>query len=370
MQTGSVMALAIVACVFFFTNSLSGSFLTVYYNKELGLSVPEIIEILLFTFPLIGLLPLILLRNVRNFERVISFGIFFTLLFYVVLMFVRSPVILGLVYGVSTATFWPSYNLLQFRLAGSNVRARTLSLFSSIIPSLAGILGPAIGGFVIDNFGFAAVFATAVMLYIVSFFLSLRIHFQPEVCKLSVPRSRKFVIFFSTFILLGLSEAYWFAYPLFVLNISGAVFNMGIVLASSAIVVTTATFLVNWVSDVKKTRVGFAVIGTLLNASWFFSLSFVSTSYEIVALSLLSGLASAFNVSWFAHYGDTFAKEYHASILVLMETGLMIGRIGNLAPTYIFMRTTQYASYFRLSGLILLFLIPFYLISRREKWER
>jgi len=94
-QTGSVITLAIVACIFFFTSSLSGSFLTVYYNKELGLSISVIIEILLFTFPLIGLLPIVLLRNVKSFERILSFGIFFTLLFYVILNLVRSPVIRG-----------------------------------------------------------------------------------------------------------------------------------------------------------------------------------------------------------------------------------------------------------------------------------
>jgi hypothetical protein len=57
-----------------------------------------------------------------------------------------------------------------------------------------------------------------------------------------------------------------------------------------------------------------------------FYTAFVSTTYEIVELSLLSGLASAFSISWFTQYVDTFAKEYHASILVLMETGLMIGK--------------------------------------------
>ena len=368
MQTGSVITLAIVACIFFFTSSLSGSFLTVYYNKELGLSILVIIEILLFTFPLIGLLPIVLLRNVKSFERILSFGIFFTLLFYVILNLVRSPVILGLLYGLSQATFWPSYNLLQFRLAGSHTRARVVGLFTSIIPSLTGIAGPAVGGFIIQNLGFGILFVTSAMLYVVSLVLSLRIHFQPEVCKFSIPRTKALAIFFGTFILRGLSEAYWLAYPLFVLSVSGTVFNMGVVLTLSAVIVCAVTFLVNWVSDVKRMRVSFAAIGALLNASWFFALPYVSTTYEIVALSLLSGLASAFSISWFAQYGDSFSKEYYASILVLMETGLMIGRMGNLAPTYVFLGRTDYASYFNLLALILLLSVPLYVAAKREKW--
>jgi hypothetical protein len=122
------MTLALIACLFCFTGSLSGSFFAVYYNRELGMRIHEIIEILLFTFRLIGILPIILLGKVKNFERIISLGIFLTLLFYVILIIVRNLAILGLIYGLSLATFWPSYNRLQFRLAGSNARARVVSL--------------------------------------------------------------------------------------------------------------------------------------------------------------------------------------------------------------------------------------------------
>jgi len=96
----------------------------------MGMSILEIVEILLFTFPLIGLLPLFLLKKAENFERIISYGILLTTLFYVILIFVRSPIILGLVYGLSIATYWPSFNLLLFRIGESRSRARTISFFS------------------------------------------------------------------------------------------------------------------------------------------------------------------------------------------------------------------------------------------------
>jgi MFS family permease len=330
------------------------------------MSIPEIAEILIFTFPLIGLLPILLLRKIKSFERVISYGIFLTMVFFVVLIFIRNPIILGLIYGLSIATYWPSFNLLLFRIGESRGRARTISLFSSIIPTLTGIAGPATGGFVIENYGFETLFMAAVVLYIIAFILSLRIDFQSETHQFSIPRNKTFAIFFMTFILLGLSEAYWLAYPLFVKGISGTALNMGIVLALSAIMIAAVTFLVNWLSDIKKARVRFAIIGISLHATWFFALSFVSTTYQIVSLSLLDGVAAAFNVSWFAHYGDSFNKEQYASILVLMETGLMIGRIANLAPTLIFIPTANYASYFHFSTVVLLLMIPLYVISRRE----
>lgn len=130
--------------------------------------------------------------------------------------------------------------------------------------------------------------------------------------------------------------------------------------------ISVATFLINYFSDVKKTRVSFAVIGIALRAIGFVALSFVTSTYQIVLLSLLDSVAATFDMSWFAHYGDSFGKEYRASILVLMKTGLMVGRSANLDPTLAFIPTTNYASYFRFSAAVLLFVIPLYIISRRK----
>lgn len=365
MQTSSIKTLALVVGLFFFTSNLSGSFLPIYF-REAGMSISRIEEILFFTFVVIGLLPVVLLMRIKNFEKILSFGIFSTMLFYVVLIYFTNPVILGLAYGLGIATFWPSFNLLQFRLSESGTRARTVGLLSSIIPSLAGIAGPAVGGFIIESFGFTELFTVAVILYLSAFVLSTRIEFKPEARQFSIPKTRTMAIFFATFILLGFCESYWLAYPLFVHEVSGTVLYMGIVLALSAVLISAATFLVNWLSDIKKARVSFAIVGAILNACWYFPLSLVSSSSEIVGLSLLSGLASAFNISWFAHYGDSFEREQYASILVLMEVGLMVGRIVNLAPTYVFLSNNDFVGYFRLLGASSFLMIPFFLASKRK----
>jgi hypothetical protein len=64
---------------------------------------------------------------------------------------------------------------------------------------------------------------------------------------------------------------------------------------------------------------------------------------------------------------DSLAKDYHASILVLMETGLMIGRLVNPAPTYILVTRADYAEYFRLLGCASSFLAPTYMPLMRQK---
>lgn len=105
--------LGIASFIYFFSGNMTSMFLPVYYIT-LGLSISQMAVLLLVTFIIIGLLPITLHRFVRNFERVICFGVLFTMVFHVLLIFVKNPVVLGVTYGLGIATFWPSFNLLQF----------------------------------------------------------------------------------------------------------------------------------------------------------------------------------------------------------------------------------------------------------------
>jgi hypothetical protein len=53
-------------------------------------------------------------------------------------------------------------------------------------------------------------------------------------------------------------------------------------------------------------------------------------------------------------------SQTEASILLMMEVGLMIRRFANLAATYIFIAQANHASHFTPLGAALLFLIPPY----------
>jgi MFS family permease len=361
----STETLAIVVSIFFFASNLSGVFLPVYF-RESGLTLLQIVEVLLFTFLVIGLLPITLVKIFGNFEAIFTAGIFATMLFNIVLIFVKNPVVLGLFYGLSMATFWPSFNLLQFRLSEMKVRARTMSVFSVVIPGIASVIGPAVGSFIITDFSFTALFSFSIVLYLIAFVVSLRIKFAVEIQKFAVPKSRRFQLFFVTFILWGFIESYWLPYPFFVLSVAGTVLNMGLIYAISGLLIVIITFAVSWISDVKTMRVEFSIISAMMYVAWYFAIANASTMYQVMGFSIISGLASAFGLSWFAYYADVFPKENYASILVLMEVGLMIGRIINLAPTYTFLSENNYAIYFMLLGVVSLFFVPFFAKSKKS----
>jgi MFS family permease len=141
---------------------------------------------------------------------------------------------------------------------------------------------------------------------------------------------------------------------------------MGIIYALSGLLIAVIAFAVSWISDVKRIRVEFAIMGSLCYAAWYVAIANASTMQQVVAFSLVSGLASAFGLSWFAYYADIFPREYYASILVLMEVGYMAGRIINLAPTYILLSKNDYAAYFILLGIASLFMIPFFIRSKAQ----
>ena len=358
----STRLLAITVSLFFFTTSLSGTFLPIYFKQSLRMSIPNIVVILFFTFITIGLVPVLTIRVTKHFERIISIGIILTLLFYLALIYVKNPVLLGLAYGVSLGTFWPSFNLLMFRLSETRQRAILISLLSVVIPGIAGVISPAIGGFIIEEYGFIYLFTMSIILFLASFTVSLRIHFKPEQQKFLLPKNNAFKIFMLTFVLIGLSESYWLAYPFFVLSISSTIVSMGLVIAASSLIITLLNIGINRLSDIRGSRARFAIISAILYAAWYFALGFATTISQLVLLSVLSGLAAAFALSWFACYGDSFPREYHASILVMMEIGLMVGRITNLIPTYIFITNHDYTSYFTVLSAVSLLPIPLYLL--------
>ncbi|MEM2355942.1 MAG: hypothetical protein QXO00_06465, partial [Candidatus Bathyarchaeia archaeon] len=74
MQRNDFQKLVVASAIFFFSNYLTSMFLPVYY-LNLGLSIGDIVKLLATTFLIIGLLPITLLKFVKNFERIICLGV-------------------------------------------------------------------------------------------------------------------------------------------------------------------------------------------------------------------------------------------------------------------------------------------------------
>jgi MFS family permease len=368
MERKDTLDLAVAVVLFFLASNLTGVFLPIYFVSS-GLAVNAISTILFLTFAMMGLVPLILIRLVRNFERIMSLGILMSAFFYAMMVYAKNPILLGICYGLSQSTFWPSFNLLQFRFSEGKGRAFFVILMSVVIPGASRTVGPALGGWFVANFGFVAVFAVSIILFLSSFIFSLRIKYKPESTRFSLPRNRIFMIFMATFVIVGFCESYWLAYPLFVDSVSHSLVKTGLIFSASSLVMLVVQLIIGRLSDLKLRRREFAALGSLLNALWYFGLVFATIDENLVALSFLGGLATALYISWFVYYGDSYNREKHGALLVMMELGLACGRILNLVPVVFYVSSGSFSLYFLISGIASLLLFPLYIGAKTSKGD-
>jgi MFS family permease len=352
MADRSLIFLGLVATFYFFSSAITGVFLPNYY-LQIGLNVNHIIVLTGTIMIILGLVPIITLRFFsKAFERLLSVGIVLDMVFLASLAFVKDPLILGLVEGLSFATFWPAFNLLIFRFTGLRQRGLVVSLIYVIIPMLIGLIGPAFGGALIHFLSFDSLFFLGIVSLIFSLVFSLKIDYKPVSRNFYFPKKMLFLFFGLIVVVWGFADASYIAYPLFLHSITGGFLEMGIVASVLSIIIAAVSFAAGKISEVGKHRISFTLIGLLMNTLWFVAIAFVSTVPQLMMASIFSGLSGAFAILLFSLYGDFFKRKYHALLVVFWEVFLMFGRLANLIPAYIFLQNFDFSSYFLAVGLI------------------
>jgi len=352
--------------LYWLASSLFNIFFPVYL-LEIGLSLHQILFVLLLTFLVVGLLPLALLTFfTRNFESLMVVGILLTLAFYATLLFVKDPLLLGLLNGLYIAVFWPSFNLLLFRLTSLEIRATAISVILVFVPTVCGVLGPSIGGFVIERFGYAVLLLSAMAMFAASAAASVGIRMQPLEQGFSLPNPKLFSVFAFTFVVYGLVEHFWLAYPLFLYRLAEGVFFMGILASALSLISSIVAIGVGRLSDVTARRVEFCVAGTFAYSAYLFLLALVEEPLQLIPAAVVWGVCQSLASPSTALLADSFDKRYYPTITVLMEFFLMLGRLGNLALMYVFIATEQFANYFLALSALALLLVPAYVVLRAK----
>jgi len=365
MKDKSLIYLGAVIALYSLSSSIIGIFLPTYY-LELGLSINQIIILVACMIAMLGVVPFFILRFLpKYFERMVSVGVISTILFYVCLIYVKNPLVIGIVYGIAMAAFWPPFNLLVLRLSNIKRRGLIVSLVYIVIPGLIGVFGPALGGTIIQFFGFNCVFLLSILVLIAAFFFSFGIKVKPVTSGIMIPKQKLMFIFAAIVIIGAISGASsWIAYPLFLHTLSEDFLQMGFVATAISLVCIIIAFIAGKVSEVHKRRLNFAVFGALMASAWLIAMSFVRTIPQLIGISIFIGLANAFWIALFSMYGDFFKRKYHATLVVLWEFLLMIGRLAGLVPVYVFINQFDFGSYYWILGLIsLIIIIPYAILQ-------
>lgn len=358
----SLIFLGLVSGLYFLAQSSIGVFLPNYY-LELGLSINQIILLNVVQFILLGFLPLLVLRFFPGiFEKLITAGIGLKILFFVLLMFTKNPILLGIANGVALAMFWPAFNLMLFRFSNVKHRGLLVGVLYVAVPSLASIAGPAIGGALIHFFKFNITFVFGIIALAVAAVFSLFIKHQPITDKLEIPRNKLLLIFGAAILIYGFTELSWIAYPLFLHKLTGGFLNMGIVATILAAIIAVASLVAGKFSEVEHHRIWFAALNQIIWTGWLFALAFISNVPQLIIVSIIPGIAGAFAMMLFALFGDFFERRHHAALVVIYEMFLMFGRLGNLIPIKIYLDQAvfNFSGFFITIGIVsAMAIIPF-----------
>ncbi|MDE1833689.1 MAG: hypothetical protein KGH58_04705, partial [Candidatus Micrarchaeota archaeon] len=93
MPDRSLLPLTIMVAFQSLASAVTGIFLPNYY-LQIGMSITQISALIGVTMLLVGLVPLLTLKLLpRHFERLLPIGIFLGMVFYALLMFVKSPLV-------------------------------------------------------------------------------------------------------------------------------------------------------------------------------------------------------------------------------------------------------------------------------------
>jgi hypothetical protein len=135
-------------------------------------------------------------------------------------------------------------------------------------------------------------------------------------------------------------------------------------MAVITIIFVVVSLIAGKFSEVERNRINFAVFNALMWAAWLFALAVTKTVPQLIGFSILSAIAGAFWPALFALYGDFFKRKYHATMVVLWEVFLMIGRMANLVPVAVFINNFDFSGYFFVIGITaLMWIIPYALLQ-------
>jgi MFS family permease len=199
-------------------------------------------------------------------------------------------------------------------------------------------------------------------LYLVAFLLIWRFRFEP-VTSTGRPEELqgppRLSHFLAAVLVWGMTDVSWLAYPLFALSVAGSFVNLGIVISAVGVITAVVGVWIGRVSDRLSNRFGVYLIGIVATTSALFALGFVRTIPELLAVSAVSGTASAATgpvlIGWFA---ENYTKESAAPFWTRFELFLNPGRLVNLGLAAFFLPTGNYAGYFVTSGALGLLTIP------------
>lgn len=277
-----------------------------------------------------------------GYEASLAIGTCLYALFYISLYFVQFQP--GLFYAAALILtlqklfYWPAYHANFAKYIGETEEGKEVS-FMNVATSLMYIIGPALAGFIISQFGFGILFVVVSIIFFVSNVPSLitKEIFTPE----------KFSYFDSFKILfkkerrqellayLGFGEEFvvLVIWPVFISTIIADAFDMGAVVALATLVTALITLYVGQLTDKHNKKKILSLSSAFYSLSWFLRM-FVASATGVFFLDTFSRLgkntlsvpltAITYDRAKIIHHDS---RQHIMTRVVFFEMSLVLGKL-------------------------------------------
>lgn len=244
-----------------------------------------------------------------------------------------------IIFAVQKTFYWPAYHADFARFSGKAEEGREVSAINAAT-FLVYIIGPALAGFIIKEWGYGALFTMASILFLTSniFTLITRENFKPsgfsyKHCykNLFSRANRQSFLAYTGF---GEELIVLVVWPVFISIIISDVFNMGVVVTLATLVTTIVTLYIGKLTDRRNKHSILSLGSVIYSLSWFLRI-FVTNTFGVFFVDTLSKVGK--NVVSVPLTAITYQKakdldgddhrQHIMSDVVFFEMSLVIGKL-------------------------------------------
>ncbi len=269
----------------------------------------------------------------------ILFSIYYIGLFFIAqysFLFFVMPLILAL----QKTFYWPAYHADFARFSDDTEEGREISALTTITASVY-IIGPALAGFIISQWGFGALFTIATIIFLISNIPTLITKETFESKDFSYKNAYKYLISkknrksFLAYLGFGEELIVLVVWPIFISIIITDIFDLGLIVALATLVTSVITLYIGKVTDSKNRRSILALGSSFYSLAWFVRI-FIVNQLGVFFIDTLSRLSK--NVIAVPLTAITYDRAKSRSIMgtvVFFEMSLVVGKFIAILLIYI-----------------------------------
>ncbi|MCD4761217.1 MFS transporter [bacterium] len=225
-------------------------------------------------------------RN-KGFELGILIGTFLYISFYISLFFIAQYpwlfFVAPFIYALQKTFYWTSYHADFAKFADSSEEGKQISAMSAA-SSIVYIIGPALAGFIIVQWGYGVLFTVASVIFLASNIATLatKEKFIPasfsyrQVYKNLFSRENRQALL--AYVGFGEELVALVVWPVFISIVIADIFNLGMIVALATFVTTMVTLFIGKLSDAKNKRKILAMGSYIDSLSWFIKIFIINTA--------------------------------------------------------------------------------------------